>query len=90
MPFIDSKMPQSTETQLAKLTQHVSSLKRFIPSAFAARKKVFFDSPGLGAKPTLGWLGYLDYRCRNNGKSILGFLRACRSDSYGWVGHSNL
>ncbi len=47
MPFIDSKMPQSTETHLAKLTQHVSSLKRFIPSAFAARKKVFFDSPGL-------------------------------------------
>jgi len=40
-------MPQSTDSQLKKLSISASGLSRFIPSSLATRRKVFFDSPGL-------------------------------------------
>ena len=46
MPFIDSKMPQSIESKLAKFSNQFSGLKRFIPASLPLRRKVFFDSPG--------------------------------------------
>ena len=39
-------MPQSTESQLGKLSNLSSGLSRFIPASFKSRRKVFFDSPG--------------------------------------------
>lgn len=40
-------MPQSTESQIETSSKPASGLARFIPSSFASRRKVFFDSPGL-------------------------------------------
>ena len=40
-------MPQSTESRLKKFVKSTSELRRFFPSPFVSRRKVFFDSPGL-------------------------------------------
>ena len=40
-------MPRSTESQIDQKSSSIVSLRRLIPSFSLARRKVFFDSPGL-------------------------------------------
>ncbi len=47
MPFIVSKMPPSTDSQLESPAPKSSVLQRVFGNRFSTRPKVFFDSPGL-------------------------------------------
>ena len=47
MPFIVSKMPPSTDSQLERPAPKSSVLQRVFGNRFSTRPKVFFDSPGL-------------------------------------------